>query len=538
MSHCPQEEEIVSSNSVPIMYLHRVRCAVMLPESNKSLRDAGASDHECDGLPEWAFETRIAGIKCVVYFCTRHNGEVQRTITERRIESRKQKNPAVHSAEAAVATKRDLLKRAIKARSFETAQPADQGARDQGAQAPPRAARRRCIQVTHVIPALVNADGVKSCDTCKWMKKSPTVDEPTVCGAMGSRPVDLTIMTKDQATAQRTMIGEGCGWYNNDSPNTRYNDSVPVAFPLREPDPEKISSYQRAAVQSCLDCENYAPPSEAAKLGFGSGRGICVAKGVLLRSDRLRPIAANCDVRRKGRPVDGAKMTMLKVFPEYTLAKVEAFIEENNRKRSMTCLPDGFDPVTHTSPVTAEHQAMGIRAWINVSDPTGTGNTVALPIFDPMFFNEIERAKIQTRFHEARPDLYIDHAGLLYRTAVGLMQLDKTPTLWGMPGVGKTEFARYLAWIMQLPFERISITDTTELDDLQGSVRFEANETVFHPGRVTRSWGKPGILLIDEPNVGPRAVWQFLRPLTDNSKPASCSTPTRVSTSSATTTAS
>jgi hypothetical protein len=111
----------MSSNSVPIMYVHKVRCAVMLPESNKSLRDAGASDHECDNPPEWRFETRVAGVKCTLYFCTKHNGEVQRVITERRIETSKQKSPTVRNAEAAVTTARDLLNKAIKARSFKTA---------------------------------------------------------------------------------------------------------------------------------------------------------------------------------------------------------------------------------------------------------------------------------------------------------------------------------------------------------------------------------------------------------------------------------
>lgn len=371
-----------------------------------------------------------------------------------------------------------------------------------------------------MIPALAVSLEAKSCDTCKWSKK-PTMgatDTPTTCSALGNRPVDLTIMTAAQAQAQRQMIGSGCGWYNSDAPNPKFSDTVPVAFPLRDVDPDKISSYQKAPVQTCLDCENFVPPSEMEKLGFGPQRGLCAAKGALLQGSRLRAIASNCDVRRKGRNIDQAELTMLKLFPEYTIKKIDEFIEENNKKREQKCLPTGYDPATYVHPKLAGIPAEGVRTWVDITDPTGTGNSVAIPVFDPNFFDPIERAKIPTALDEARPDLYVDHEGILYRVVVALMRLDETPALWGIPGVGKTELGRYLAWVMSIPFERITITDSVELDDIQGSMRFENNETVFHEGRVTRGWGKPNVLLIDEPNVGPRAVWQFLRPLTDNSK--------------------
>lgn len=81
-----------------------------------------------------------------------------------------------------------------------------------------------------------------------------------------------------------------------------------------------------------------------------------------------------------------------------------------------------------------------------------------------------------------------------------------------------TELFRYAAWSMQLPFERFSITSSTELDDLQGRVVFEDGETRWQNGRVPTAWAKPCVIVIDEPNVGPPDVWQFLRPLTDDSK--------------------
>lgn len=81
-----------------------------------------------------------------------------------------------------------------------------------------------------------------------------------------------------------------------------------------------------------------------------------------------------------------------------------------------------------------------------------------------------------------------------------------------------TEFFRYVAWSMQLPFERFSITASTELDDLQGRFLLENQETRYQYGRIPLAWGRPCVIVIDEPNTGPPEVWQFLRPLTDNSK--------------------
>lgn len=81
-----------------------------------------------------------------------------------------------------------------------------------------------------------------------------------------------------------------------------------------------------------------------------------------------------------------------------------------------------------------------------------------------------------------------------------------------------TEFFRYMAWLMQLPFERISITRDSEIDDLAGKMHFENNETVFKPGRIPKAWVKPCVVVLDEPNTGPPEVWQYIRPLTDNSK--------------------
>jgi MoxR-like ATPase len=100
------------------------------------------------------------------------------------------------------------------------------------------------------------------------------------------------------------------------------------------------------------------------------------------------------------------------------------------------------------------------------------------------------------------------------------MELDETPVFWGQPGVGKTELLRHAAWIMQMPFRRISITASTDIDDVAGKMMFSPDKgTWFQYGRLPEAWTKPGVLCIDEPNVAEDpAVWHFIRPLTDNSK--------------------
>jgi MoxR-like ATPase len=169
--------------------------------------------------------------------------------------------------------------------------------------------------------------------------------------------------------------------------------------------------------------------------------------------------------------------------------------------------------------LTAEDKESGIRAWRKVIDPDGSGNEAFLPIYSDHIFSDIEKTKIPQTGDDEHPELYVDHFGGVYMSAIAWTELDETPALWGEAGVGKTELFRHLAWLMQLPFERISITGSTELDDLAGKMHYEPTKgTYFQYGRLPRAWSKPAVICIDEPNVGQPDVWQFLRPLTDNSK--------------------
>ena len=176
------------------------------------------------------------------------------------------------------------------------------------------------------------------------------------------------------------------------------------------------------------------------------------------------------------------------------------------------------------APVTPEDETFGIASWRKVTDPEDDDRYILLPVFNPDFFTEVERSKIPQPGDDEHPELYRDHQGLAYKMGALWLSLNETPALSGPAGVGKSEAYRYMAYLMQMPFERISITNSTELDDLAGRWILEkdadtgTNITVFQYGRLPKSWSKPCVVCLDEPNTGPPDVWQFIRPLTDNSK--------------------
>jgi MoxR-like ATPase len=284
------------------------------------------------------------------------------------------------------------------------------------------------------------------------------------------------------------------------------------------PDPDvrvEADKAHKDACTACSQCKNYIPPDQVAT-DFGWTEGLCAAKGKLLLSNRLRYEARECEFRNFG-PVrrDTSKIHLLPVFEDafgLNVDPIRAFF----KSRDNFVEPHEYET---DKEVTPEDAATGVRAWRRVPDPEGSGNEAFLPIYRLDFFSDEERAKIPKSGDDEHPELYVDHFGGVYLAAVAWTELDETPAAWGEAGNGKTELFRHLAWLMCLPFERMSITAQTEVDELMGSMRYDPSlGTYFHYGRLPVAWGKPCVLVIDEPNVGPPEVWQALRPLTDNSK--------------------
>ena len=276
-----------------------------------------------------------------------------------------------------------------------------------------------------------------------------------------------------------------------------------------------------ARPRSCRSCQHFIPSKVMVK-EIGVTSGMCARYGKIVADQNTTAEARTCPsaegVKLNTSPEahwDNLLADMI-VNPELRIALVMGKIIGSNISEPVAPMED---PSTYTSdaPVTPEDEAKGIRAWRKLENETGTKH-VFLPIFRPDFFPADEQELVPVTGDETNPELYVDHQHLSFKAAV-IWKLNETPALHGVAGTGKTEFFRHMAWLMQCPFRRISITESTELDDIAGKVHYNPTRgTYFEEGRIPKGWHRPGVMVIDEPNVGKPAVWQFIRPMTDNAK--------------------
>jgi hypothetical protein len=315
----------------------------------------------------------------------------------------------------------------------------------------------------------------------------------------------------------------GFGQPQPKSPQGYLQTEVTLPHPavLAELSDDPATDDDLAMVNSCLSCKFYAQPDEVMEDdSLGWAAGLCTATGRLIIPNRASREAANCSVKKYGsrnktlRPLDD-----IHVIPMYGAAKSydPSPLGAWKKARENGTFIDPRDYPTD-APVDDEDESYGIRAWRRVVDPGGSGNEVYLPIFDPAHFSEAEQQAIPQTGSAEHPEDYIDSRDFVYSVAVEWMELDATPALWGPPGAGKTELGRHLAWLCQMPFYRMSFTREMEVEDIIGKMVFLDGETKFQWGRLPHAWVKPGIILMDEPNAAQDAVWQRIRPLTDNSK--------------------
>lgn len=364
------------------------------------------------------------------------------------------------------------------------------------------------------------AFGRKSCINCpSYSTPSQTVQHinkninAATCSKTG-RVLSLPETNQRHLEKIAEVTAAGCSEYGLEERKANIGDMhLTVAFPNPAALTEKIEPYLQDAVKSCAMCKWYMEDTDVTR-AFGWWTGMCTAKGRLILGNRQTYEARDCEYRQFGHnETDTRSVALMPEFEDNFWSK-GAFKELLAKQAAR---PEPHLYVTDKE-VTPEDTAAGIRAWRKVLDPEGTSNFTHLPIFEHGFFTPIELAKIPRTGDDEHPESYLDHNGAVYKISVAWMELDETPALWGVAGTGKTELLRHMAWLMQLPFERISITGSTELDDLAGKMLFEDGETRFQYGRVPLAWSKPSVICLDEPNVGPPDVWQFIRPLTDNSK--------------------
>lgn len=362
----------------------------------------------------------------------------------------------------------------------------------------------------------------KSCSTCpsfltaedavRKFKKS--IGSP-MCGRYG-RVLGKPGLKLTQVDKLLKATAMGCDAYGEDLPATPLRSDHLVVMPdisVRQPQDPTDPNVMNCT--TCATCRNFVP-DHVVNDELGWAAGLCAARGKLLMPTRLTYEARECEYRYFGKV--RANTQGLSLLPEFE----DAFNLNVDPTKAYFKAKDNFiDPVDWPTdkPVSDDDRTHGIRAWRLIKDPEGSGFEVYLPVYDVEFFDVDERALIPRTGDDEHPELYIDHNGAVYKCAVLWTELDETPALWGGAGTGKTELYRHLAWMMCLPFERISITGETEIDELMGITAFTPEKgTFFKYGRLPRAWKKPCVICLDEPNVGPPEVWQAVRPLTDNSK--------------------
>ncbi len=339
------------------------------------------------------------------------------------------------------------------------------------------------------------------------------------------RPLAKPGMTPSAVERVQLKFAEDCSHHGQ--PFTPDNTIPGGAFQVTTPDPSvTYVTVARNRPASCTDCAHFIPGSTV-KRELGWAWGLCAASGRLIAPNRYKAEAADCGFGEKGEPRDTT--TGLYELPIYT----EGYIGNVTvNAHVIDSTGEVVDPQVYPSdrPVTDDDEACGIRAWRRIYDPKGSGRYIELPIFRTDFFPPEEQEMIPQTGDDEHPEWYMDHGGLVYRVAVCWMGIDQTPALWGQAGTGKTELARHLAWMMGLPFERINLRPDTEFEEIAGSPQFSipperrgdptaTPETWWKDGVMPRRWERPGMLLLDEPNMAPPDVWAFLRPaLEDTAK--------------------
>lgn len=337
-----------------------------------------------------------------------------------------------------------------------------------------------------------------------------------VCARFG-KPIGSANTTLAKKRDIAKAIAGPCEKFGEDRPQVA--DWNAARFTITLPDPNVIGVNPKAEqelVRNCRTCAHFVNESGVARdLGFGVG--LCAAKGRLLLPSRLTLEARNCEERSMA--INGVRTNAsgLMMLPEYG-ADFTLSADPVTYHAQMKMIEVEPGDYTTDLELTNEDTEAGIRAWRKIEDPN-TKNITHLPIFRRDFFSEDEQRNIPSSGDDEHPEDYIDFGFYVYKVAVLWRELDETPAAWGRAGVGKTEFGRHMAWLMQIPFVRISITGSTEIDDIAGKMLYSPDKgTFFQDGRVTRAWSKPCVMVIDEPNTGQPDVFQFLRPMFDNSK--------------------
>ena len=272
-----------------------------------------------------------------------------------------------------------------------------------------------------------------------------------------------------------------------------------------------------ASVPTCHGCTNCVK-AESVYEQWGYTLPICKAKGTLIFNPNKEHVG--CQWASPGPPTESLyDIELRKEFrDDFVLGgdKAAAMVASNG---NLTAEPTLYET---DAPVDPDDAADGIRAWRRLTCPYGTGKEIFLPVFDSSetgTFTEAERKAIPQTGDEHHPELYVDYGHLVWKFAVEEWMLDQTLLIQSFPGLGKTQFAYYIGWLMQVPVTRIDFQKSIEWDDIFGKVGYNPEEgTFWMDGRYTAAFRRPGVILVDEPNMAKSEIVATLRTSTETSK--------------------
>lgn len=319
----------------------------------------------------------------------------------------------------------------------------------------------------------------------------------------------LTVPDMDETDKANALMAfaEDCEGYGQ----PRLATPVSINPRVANPDSDIIaagSTGQKAG--SCHTCDNCIK-ADGVRQEFGWAVSMCKAKGSLIMQPSEE--AKNCPYAKPGTP--WTSVTNVELRKEFR----PGFRVGSEKLIKKLMSGSAIDPreVETEIPVEPEDAADGIRAWFKVNCPFGTGKEIPLPIMDPSIFSPEELEMIPQIGDDHHPELYLDYGNLLWRFAVESWQLDRTLFIMSDPGLGKTEFAYYLGWRLQMPVVRIFCTKGMEWEEPFGKTAFDAiNGTYWVDGRYTAAYRRPCIIIVDEPNMARPDVVATFRTTTEN----------------------
>ena len=354
-----------------------------------------------------------------------------------------------------------------------------------------------------------------TCLTCPSLLNKDEASEffkITAAGPMCARYGWMLGANDEVAEAAASKYGTGCSMHGLPAPAVEIKSTNFGS--LYKPRPELLAVTPQEALPSCRDCVNFDQSEHA-----------CAAKGVFIFPERHAKENVGCLWAKSDELSSAAHLKVGETLPHLTGTMVSITSKASHTptsqsaapkpptKRRSTRWPKDYDT---DAPVQEELEHM-IRAYRRVDTRKGA---VYLPIFRSEFFGE--RADLipdPAKSGSTDPSLYIDHAKLLEKFAVITYTLDQNLVLVGEPGTGKSDGVVYLAWMLNMPFERLPYTESSEPDQFLGSYQYDPVQgTYFKPGLLPTAWEKEGVLLSDEINLPPEAISQTYRSMNDSSR--------------------